>query len=122
VSSVPKLLFSYEGQIGIKQFWLGLLSVLASTIALATVVGLVLGVGLALSGASQEAQEYAVIGGTFLVVGYAICTQLAVTVKRCKDRGRSGWCALLTLIPFVGLVWLVVDLGLQRGASDKAAV
>lgn len=117
---MPKLLFSYEGQIGIKQFWLGLLSVLASTIALATIVGLVLGVGLALSGASQEAQEFAVVAGTFLVVGYAICTQLAVTVKRCKDRGRSGWYALLTLIPFVGLVWLVVDLGLQRGASDKA--
>ena len=117
---MPKLLFSYEGQIGIKQFWLGLLSVLASTIALATAVGLVLGVGLALSGATEQAQEYAVFGGTFLVVGYAICTQLAVTVKRCKDRGRSGWCALLTLIPFVGLVWLVVDLGLLRGASDRA--
>ncbi len=119
---MPKLLFSYEGQIGIKQFWLGLFSVLASTIALATIVGLVLGVVLAISGASQEAQEYAVIGGTFLVVGYAICTQLAVTVKRCKDRGRSGWYALLTLIPFVGLIWLVVDLGLQRGASDKASI
>lgn len=118
---MPKLLFSYAGQIGIKQFWLGLISVLASTIALATVVGLVLGVGLAIGGANAETQELAALGGTFLVVGYAVCTQLAVTVKRCKDRGRSGWYALLTLIPFVGLVWLIVDLGLRRGASDKAA-
>lgn len=116
---MPKLLFSYDGQIGIKQFWLGLFSVLASTIALSIAVGLVLGVGLALSGADAQAQEWAALGGTVLVVGYAVCTQLAVTVKRCKDRGRSGWFALLTLIPFVGLVWLIVDLGLQRGASDK---
>lgn len=116
---MPKLLFSYDGQIGIKQFWLGLFSVLASTVALATIVGIVLGIGLALCGANAETQEFAALAGTVVVVGYAVCTQLAVTVKRCKDRGRSGWYALLTLIPFVGLVWLVVDLGLQRGASDQ---
>lgn len=119
---MPKLLFSYQGQIGLKQFWLGLLGGLASTVLLATLVGLVLGVGLAVSGADAQTQAVAVYGGTFLVVGYAIYTQLAVTLKRCKDRGRSGWWCLLTLIPFVGLLWLIVDLGLRRGASDKAPV
>lgn len=116
---MPKLLFSYDGQIGIKQFWLGLLSVLATTVLLATIVGVVLGVGLALTGASPDMQEAAVFGGTLVVVAYAVCTQLAVTVKRCKDQGRSGWYALLTLIPFVGLVWLICDLGVRRGSAEK---
>ena len=119
---MPQLLFSYDGQIGVRQFWFGLLGGLATTIALAVVVGLVLGIAFIVSGASIQTQELVTTAGGLLVAGYAVFTQLAVTVKRCKDRGRSGWCALLTLIPFVGLVWLVVDLGLQRGASDKAAV
>ena len=118
---MPQLLFSYDGRIGIKQFWLGLLGGLASTVVLATLVGLVLGVGLAVCGASAETQALSVYAGTFVVVGYAIFTQLAVMVKRCKDRGRSGWWCLLSLIPFVGLVWVIVDLGLQRGTNDKTA-
>ena len=106
---MPQLLFSYQGQIGVKQFWMGLLTGLASTIALATIVGLVLAIGLAVAGASPQTQETAVFSGSSVVVAYAIFTQLAVTVKRCHARGRSGWWCLLTLIPFVGLAWLVLD-------------
>ena len=118
---MPKLLFSYEGQIGIKQFWLGLLGGLATTVVLATLVGLVLGIALAVSGATAETHALSIYGGSFLVVGYAIYTQLAVMLKRCKDRGRSGWWCLLSLVPFVGLVWVIFDLGLQRGATDNTA-
>jgi uncharacterized membrane protein YhaH (DUF805 family) len=123
VCRVPKLLFSYEGGISAKQFWLGLLSCLASTVLLTVGVSLVLGVALVLTGASPRTVEYAVWGSTALIVGYAIFTQLAVTVKRCHARGRSGWWCLLTLIPFVGLAWLVLDLGLPHadaaGTKDK---
>ena len=118
---MPQLLFSYQGQIGVKQFWMGLLTGLASTIALATIVGLVLAIGLAVAGASPQTQETAVFSGSYVVVAYAIFTQLAVTVKRCHARGRSGWWCLLTLIPFVGLAWLVFDLGFPHGARDREA-
>lgn len=115
---MPRLLFSYDGQIDHRQFWLGLLSALGSTILLATLVGLVLGVGFAVSGASEATQDAAVMIGTFLVVGYAMFTQAAVTIKRCKARGRSGWWALLMLVPGVGLAWLILDLGLKHRVGN----
>jgi uncharacterized membrane protein YhaH (DUF805 family) len=119
---VPELLFSYEGRIGVRQFWLGLLSGLASTIALAMAVGVVLAVGLIVTGAPPEAEGWATFAGSAIVVGYAVFTQLAVTVKRCHDSGRSGWWSLLTLIPFVGLVWMIADLGLPRHVTVRNPV
>lgn len=115
---MPQLLFSYQGQIGVKQFWLGLAGGLASTIALATLVGLVLGVGLAVSGAGPETEGVVITAASLLVAAYAVYTQLAVTVKRCHARGRSGWWCLITLIPFVGLAWLVLDLGVSHAPRD----
>ena len=112
---VPELLFSYEGRIGVKQFWLGLLSGLATSVALACIVGLVIGIGSVAFGLGYEEQQLLTIAGAVFVTGYAVYTQLAVTVKRCHDRGRSGWWCLLTLIPFIGLLWLILDLGMQRG-------
>ncbi len=36
---------------------------------------------------------------------------LAVSVKRCHDRGRSGWFMLANLIPLFGSLWVLVELG-----------
>ena len=36
-------------------------------------------------------------------------------IKRCHDRGKSGWWCLLLLVPFVGLVWAIIDLGILPG-------
>jgi uncharacterized membrane protein YhaH (DUF805 family) len=45
----------------------------------------------------------------------AIWTYLAGGVKRAHDRGKSGWWMLLTLIPLVGFIWWLVDLGILEG-------
>jgi uncharacterized membrane protein YhaH (DUF805 family) len=118
---MSQLLFSYQGRVGIKGFWLGLFGALASTILLAIVVGVVIGLTLVLTKADTATQEAVTLAGAVLVTGYAIFTQLAVTVKRCHDRGRSGWWSLLSLVPFVGLVWLVFDLGVTSGKTSPEA-
>ncbi|MFN3568205.1 MAG: DUF805 domain-containing protein [Caldimicrobium sp.] len=33
---------------------------------------------------------------------------LAVTVRRLHDVGKSGWWILISLVPFIGLIWLLV--------------
>jgi uncharacterized membrane protein YhaH (DUF805 family) len=40
---------------------------------------------------------------------------VAVNVKRCHDRGRSGLFLLVGLIPIIGAIWLLIELGFLRG-------
>lgn len=43
---------------------------------------------------------------------------IAVGVKRCHDRNRSGWFLLLSIIPLVNL-WVLIELGFLRGTSGS---
>jgi uncharacterized membrane protein YhaH (DUF805 family) len=43
----------------------------------------------------------------------------ALSVKRLRDRGKSpGW-LLLVLIPVLGPLWLLIDLGFRRGTPGE---
>ncbi len=54
----------------------------------------------------------------FTVCGLLLCwIVLAVSVKRCHDRGRSGWFLLVKLIPVIGVLWVLVELGLLPAAA-----
>lgn len=56
-------------------------------------------------------------GGVIMIIYFiaAIWPNLAVSIKRCHDRGRSGWFILISLIPIVGGIWLLIELGFLRG-------
>ena len=55
----------------------------------------------------------------FTVVGLLVCwIVLAISVKRCHDRGRSGWFVLISLIPLLGSIWLLIDLGFLPGVNQ----
>ncbi|MDO7885962.1 DUF805 domain-containing protein [Hymenobacter sp. CA2-7] len=49
---------------------------------------------------------------------------LAVGVRRLHDVGKSGWFTLIVLVPFVGIMWLLVldctadDLGPNQYGQD----
>lgn len=40
---------------------------------------------------------------------------LALSVRRCHDRGHSGWWYLVSIIPIVGVLWWFINLGLLPG-------
>ncbi len=42
-------------------------------------------------------------------------TLLAVAAKRFHDRGRSGWWLLLLVVPIIGFLWLIWNLGFRAG-------
>ena len=48
------------------------------------------------------------IGGTWWMI-------LAVSAKRWHDRGKSGWWSLIMLIPMVGPIWALIELGFLKG-------
>jgi PAT family beta-lactamase induction signal transducer AmpG len=52
-----------------------------------------------------------------VVIGIGLIWPLAaIGVKRCHDRGRSGWWMLAALVPVLGWAWLVYDLAIARGS------
>ena len=53
------------------------------------------------------------LSGVFTIV--AIWPSFMVGIKRCHDRDRSGWFLLLILLPVIGWIWLLIDLGFLRG-------
>ena len=42
---------------------------------------------------------------------------LAAQIRRWHDRGRSGWRVLVNLIPIVGALWTLVELGFMKGTD-----
>jgi len=56
--------------------------------------------------------------GIFLVL-YIIAAfwpNLAVGIKRCHDRNRSGWFLLIGFVPLLN-IWLLIELGFLRGTT-----
>lgn len=66
-----------------------------------------------------------IVGGTVgVMVAWIIgsCLTLwpsiAVNVKRCHDRNRSGWFVLLAFLPFLS-IWYLIEILILRGTEDN---
>ena len=110
------LLFSYEGRIRRREFWLGLLLACALTIAL-TGTGLALDLLLhAPTFPSNGLGPYNGQGPLYFLLSLpAIYCTYAVWVKRLHDRNKRAFWLLLQVIPIVGTIWLFVEAGLFPG-------
>lgn len=96
-----KLFTSFHGRIPRAQWWLGSVLIFLSQVLLITLVQM--------AGGKVE-----------LVEGYisllTLIPHLAIHIKRCHDRDRSGWFMLLMLIPLVNL-WYIVEVGFLPGTK-----
>ena len=113
------LLFSFTGRIGHRQFWLDNLSIVV-------LVGLFLIVLMLIFPSEQLNNAYRNPERTNpatlpMWIGYlllAIITTwitIAISIKRFHDRGKSGWWCLIVLIPLIGPIWWLIELGFLRG-------
>ena len=96
------LLFSFEGRINRKPYWMFFLGVILVNIIVAVIAG--------------------VLGklGFIILVPYVIALTwagLAVSVKRWHDRDKSGWWVLIGLIPVIGTIWVLVENGFLAGTA-----
>ena len=53
------------------------------------------------------------LSGIFALV--ALIPTVIVYIKRFHDRDKSGWWVLVTLIPIIGAIWILVELGFLKG-------
>jgi uncharacterized membrane protein YhaH (DUF805 family) len=106
-----QLFFGFDGRIGRAAFW----AVQVPVLALFWLYGQHVDPLLA------RWFPYSVFEGLSVALALAaplIWVQCAIVVKRCHDRGKSGFWALLLFIPVVGVLWLLVDCGLLPPARE----
>ena len=102
--SLIELLFSFNGRINRAKYWLMvlILSIAPFIVLLFSVtigeVGIVLYI------------LYSLI---------AIWPGLAISAKRWHDRDKSAWWILIGLIPIIGGIWILVELGFLKGTDGE---
>ena len=110
--TLGNFLFSFRGRITRSEYWgthLFTLVPLVLLVLLFGVVGSAIGAGARTIAALAALALYAVSLVFWIWVG------LAAQVKRWHDRHKSGWMVLINLVPVVGWVWTLVELGFLRG-------
>lgn len=90
---------SPEGRIGRKTWWIGVGFLFVASLILSALFG-----------------EGGII--PFVINLLILLAGLMLHIKRCHDRGKTGWWCLLLLIPIVGLIWAIIDLGILEGDKD----
>lgn len=94
-----KYLFtSAEGRISRKQWWIGVGILFAVSLVSAILFG-------------SDGVFSFIISILMLLAG------IMLHIKRCHDRDKSGWWCLLLVIPVVGFIWAVIDLGILPGTE-----
>ncbi|GLH82372.1 hypothetical protein SSBR45G_72810 [Bradyrhizobium sp. SSBR45G] len=96
-----RFLFSFDGRVGRSAYWLGLLLPLMLMFIVVTAI------------VPPLAFNSAVLWLSLLAAWPA----LAIGAKRCHDRDRSGWYQLVGLVPLVGQILLLIELGFRRGTD-----
>ena len=107
-TSLARDLFAFGGRICRQKFWLMQAIISLASISLAVCVGVIYFLSGNLQTVAVESIATLWIGGTWWMI-------LAVSAKRWHDRGKSGWWSLIMLIPMVGLIWALVELGFLKG-------
>ncbi len=108
--TLTEKLFGFKGRIGRGTYWL-------YVIALA-IIGYL---GESNFGSIMRSQNslLAAVGSILdlLLLLIILWAELALSAKRWHDRGKSAWWILITLVPFIGGLWELVELGFLPGTD-----
>jgi uncharacterized membrane protein YhaH (DUF805 family) len=104
------LYLSFDGRISRQPFWMGVLVLIGISIVLVIIeslIGLRYDVG--------NGGSIGILSGLFSLA--SIWFGLALYTKRWHDRDKSGWWTLIALVPFIGAIWIIVELGCLGGTD-----
>jgi len=121
------LLFSFEGRINRKPFWLTLLALTVITMIVEYALFALFGVSMVPQidpNAAPDAVQAAIAANTskmLPIVGILslllLWPNLALYTKRWHDRNKSGWWTLILIVPFIGALWILIECGFLCGTS-----
>ena len=111
---------NFNGRARRKEYWMFILAVILLLLAIGIVGGVLSVISDTLGGL-----VYGIMGLVYLAL---LIPGLAVTVRRLHDTNKSGWFILVSLIPFVGAIYLFYleilegDKGPNQYGPDPKAV
>lgn len=100
-----KMLFSFQGRINRKPFWLFMIAIWIVEIFIVAFDKLIFG------------DDWGPLTLIFLLV--VIVPSLAMQTKRWHDRDKSGWWILIGLIPIIGPLWAFIETGFLKGTESR---
>ena len=105
--------FGFQGRAGRGTWWFG---VLLAPFAIYFLAGLLASIFAAIDTAlSTSAFSVLSVLAVTLAVLAPFVIYVCVTVKRYHDRGKSGWWFWLWLLPVIGPIWQLIELGFCSG-------
>ena len=118
MNSIVTNLFSFQGRLRRRDYWIGVLILFVVSVVLNSIVGMMFPPTIVVSGSNTTMNMNAfsgMMGASSLVSLIMLWPSIALGVKRCHDRGKSGFWCLLVLIPIIGWLWWLIDLGILDG-------
>jgi uncharacterized membrane protein YhaH (DUF805 family) len=100
--------FSPEGRVNRKQWWLWLVLPF-------TVIGIILVFVDMATGRYDPEYNVGLFSGLFALL--SLIPAIMVYIKRFHDRDKTGWWVLIGLIPLIGPLWLLIELGFLKGTD-----
>lgn len=115
-----KFLFSFDGRVSRKAFWLFLLALLVISVLNAVLDLLLRPMPRSLGPTTDPSAAFiAALGATpwwhWALTVLVLVSSLAVYAKRWHDQDRSGWWALIILVPVIGPLITLVMCGFIAG-------
>ncbi|HVZ29108.1 MAG TPA: DUF805 domain-containing protein [Asticcacaulis sp.] len=109
------MLFSANGRIRRSQYWLW-------AIGASIVIGIIMQVAMMVLGVQQAMMTTGQIPATFWIVYLVVLIPafwigINLQIKRWHDRDKSGWWALICLIPIIGGLWVLIECGFLDGTQ-----
>ncbi|ODS02512.1 hypothetical protein AUC71_14910 [Methyloceanibacter marginalis] len=99
---------SAQGRVNRKQLWLYL-------VLPAVVVSLILSLIDAAIGTVDAESGLGLLSGLWSLI--ILIPAILIYIKRFHDRDKSGWWVLIGLIPIIGALWLLIELGFLKGTD-----
>lgn len=115
---VPHL-YSIEGRIGRREFLLTQIGIFVSWYFATFLLIIIGGAGYASQTGVRGIWEAVVNIGGCIAASHAIWISIAAAVKRCHDRGLSGFMLLFAMPPVIGQLWMVLSLIAGRGEANN---
>jgi uncharacterized membrane protein YhaH (DUF805 family) len=101
-----KFYLSAQGRVNRQQWWLRLVLPVFVISVVLTLIDVAIGTYDSQNGGG-------VLSGLFALA--ALIPSILVDIKRWHDRDKSGWWMLILLVPVIGAIWALIELGFLAG-------